>query len=78
MGKRGAQAKPESEKGKTVAAHVEAALAVEIEEVRFTRERKASFIIGEAIKIGLAEVAKKYPATRELPKKYKTGDSLPK
>lgn len=76
--KRGPKPKPENEKGKTIAAHVEADLANRIEEVRYTRERKASFIIGEAIKIGLDAVEQKFPATRPLPKNYKAGDNLPK
>ncbi len=76
--KRGPKPKPEKEKGKTVAAHVSAELANAIEELRFTRERKASVIIAECIQAGMIVVAEKYNATRALPNDYKTGDKLPK
>ena len=77
MGLRGPQSKPEEEKGKTVAAYVTPELAQLIEEIRFTRERKASFIIAEAIKVGLPAIAAKYEAVRGLPENY-NGEPLPK
>lgn len=76
--RKGPKPKPENEKGKTVAAHVDATLFKEIEIVRFTRNRKASAIIAEAIRIGLPEVEKKYNATRELPAGWNGVDPLPK
>lgn len=75
---RGPKAKPAEEKGKTVAAYVDAALYKQIETVRYTRERKQSSIIAEAIAAGLEVVAAKYNEVRQLPADWNGFEALPK
>lgn len=71
MGKRGP--KPTGNAGTHVGAIVDAETFEELEDVTGTRNRSRSFIAAEAIRLGLPEVKKLYPAVRKSSRGAKKG-----